>query len=131
MSAIVELSIPTADTFRRVWCFFDNTTMTSPGDEAWVRFYKDGEKVTEIPALVVLASNFSIRCAWGPAIFTASSTNVGGRNIIWYNNTDANPYYGVHPFDVLCEADSVRLETSKGGVTRAMLAVLSTPQSLA
>jgi hypothetical protein len=137
---VIELSISPQNKFRRLWCFFDNTSMTAAGDAAWIRFYLRGEPVTEIPAVLILGASFAVRCALGTAVYspgisspTAYNTNanVTGRNVIWYNNTDNNPFYAVHPFDLLCEADTVRLESNKAGITRAMLAVLSTPESVA
>lgn len=120
---IMELNLPYKNKFRWLWCFFQNDSFTV-GSEAWMRFYFKGEIVVELPAEIQPRSGIQIKMS--NSYITHLSSNTTGAAVIFFNNSDNSGYYCIHPFKLVAECDRVTLETNTSGLTRALLAVLST-----
>lgn len=121
---IIDLNLPSGNQRRKVWVFYENTSHTSSGDAAWVVFYKYGQVITTLPALVYLTANSSIAIAMSlPVATTAGNSN--NPDSLYFNNSDTRGYYSVNPFTLDLDTDRVVLMTNKGGTIRCLLACLS------
>lgn len=122
---IIDLNLPSGNQRRKVWVFYQNDQHTAKGDEAWVVFYKDGQVITRLPALVFLSSVSCIAVAMSNLVSVAVGTS-NNADALYFNNSDAASYYTVNPFTLDLDTDRVVLMTNKAGVTvRCLLACLS------
>lgn len=133
---LIELTLPRENKFRHIWCFYDNTQFVNAGDEAWLRLYNQGQLVVEFPAAVNLTATTRFGIANYPSSLGVSqaggniSTNAGGAGVLWWDNQSGGATaFAVQPFRVVATADLIRLESNRGGNTRALLAVFSAPES--
>jgi len=121
---IIDLNLPSGNQRRKVWTFYQNDSHTAKGDEAWVVFYKDGQIITRLPALVFLSAVSSIAVAMSYNLFSAAG-NSNNPDALYFNNSDTASYYTVNPFTLDLDTDRVVLMTNKGGTLRCLLACLS------
>lgn len=135
---IFELELPRSHRFRYVWCYYDNRSFSAVGDEAWIRFYNEGQLSIELPAALIPLPGTRLGMANYPEGVVSGSdqanssaaVNVGGPGVMWWdNNTSTTIAFACHAFRVVADADLVRLESNKEGNTRALLAVFSADAS--
>ena len=126
---ICEMQLPASLPRRILWCYYDLSVITA-GDESWIRFYSKGELSAELPAAYIFAGNIRFGMAsWRDQVLDPVTFGGGGSSCLFFvpQNTTNHPAV-IQPFYINVEADAVTLETNKGGVTSAILAVLSFPR---
>jgi hypothetical protein len=127
---VATVTLPVLEQYRYLYCFHDTSTYTgyfSADYESWIHFYKAGALVAEIPAALSPVSNSRIGAAsYKLAVNNGAGTGISGPSVLWWNPADSfNTQMPIHPFQLIIDADEVRLEHNQTATVRTLLAVLS------
>lgn len=129
---VAKVSLPSFDQYRYLYCFHDTSAYTgyfSADYESWIRFYKSGSIAAEFPAAFSPVSNSRIGVSsYKKAVNNGAGTGISGPSVLWWNPSDSfDTQMPIHPFQLIIDADEVRLEHNQTTTVRTLLAVLSMP----